>query len=446
MSTWVGALQPELRRGESIANLARVRAAMDRWSASWLAEARHASQLAVITKTLGRLCDRVQTVADCIGTDQSAHRAWRQLDFDVAFVERLWGYYAERLDARRPTSAQAGLLHAADDVIWSCYDLVEALSSGGPSPPLPLAYLEPTYSAHAPPRTTLVGGRPLDAALRTCIDAMPVPLIAVPTSVLDAPWWLAVLAHEAGHHVQFDLEPKQALVGRVGDALEAIGGARWQAWRFELFADGFAIATLGPEANQVIAAMEWGAIEELAIDRGAYPPVLVRLALASELAVALGFPDDGWGAAAWRASLEPLPPATRATVGADLDRVAAGAQALAALMVGPHSLATAPRRTTAAECAPDSNEQRAYAAVLGGSARGLAPHRRKPRWAAVAAFRAFRTGAVAASELRPRTMALLQQVRDTTTTRGPSQLAIDTDTSDATIWASLSHARAAEAP
>jgi hypothetical protein len=42
--------------------------------------------------------------------------------------------------------------------------------------------------------------------------------------------------------------------------------------------------------SHVLAELEWAEIDHMATNRGTYPPVIVRLAIAPEVAVALGYP------------------------------------------------------------------------------------------------------------------------------------------------------------
>ena len=454
MSMGGGPLELARRRAQSMAAIARVRGEVEPWVARWKQRPAQASQLARLDATLTLMLTRLREVADGVAGDERGFRGWQGVDFHLAMIERLWWHYRDRLAPRLEAGgAVAGALAAADDVIWSCAEVSAAMRAGEP-PPLPLACLEPTLAANAPPRETLPPGtQPRDAALAACVALMPVPLIAVTTAAIDEPWWLALLAHETGHHVQYDLEPAQALVERTGALLTLHGGARWTAWRKEVFADAFAIATLGPEANEVIAALEWGATGELAAERGGYPPVVVRLAIGAELAKELGFAAVRYDVAAWRARLAEIADERVATrIAADLDRVvgAAGrdgfAAALAAMLVGDVALRDAPKRTAAEDVG--SVEAVAYDAVLGGSARVLQPHRRKSRLVAAAAFRAFRTANATADlgDLRDRTLALFAQVRDTTTKRAAAPVKAASEAVASSMWAAVEIARAEELP
>jgi hypothetical protein len=245
--------------------------------------------------------------------------------------------------------------------------------------------------------------------------------------------------HEAGHHVQCDLEADQALVQRVGDLLDRHGDATWQAWRFEVFADVFAVAAIGPESVHVIAELEWDELDHMATNRGTYPPVIVRLAIAAEVAVALGYPASGFVVDRWRPQLASVTSEpTRAAVSDALERVigAPGKPGLAAeladLVVGSVAVRDIPGRTVAADLDETlSGDAAARREVLGGKDRVIQPGRRESRLAAAAAFREYRERAapaddqrdVADDKLRRRTLTLFDQVRDTTSKRGPAPTA-----------------------
>lgn len=486
-----GLLDPGRRRARTVAALARMRTSIDRWIAGWKSHPAQHSQIARLTETLSGLMQRLGERGERIATDDAAHQQCRDLEFDAAFVERMWTYYRERLDPRLATSAAAAsvsaeelrvgrLLAAADDVIWACWELASALRPDGADRelPLPLAFLEPAYTATAPPRDRPPPGlRPADLALAEVVRQMPVPLIGLPTTILDEPWWLAVLAHEAGHHALYDLEPDQGLVTRVGELLAAAGGPAWGRWQHEVFADAFAVAALGPEAVEVTAALEWGSADQMAKERGAYPPVIVRLALAAEVAAVLGFPSSNYRAAAWQPRLAELSdPAARDRITAALAIVAGApgkpdqpgqpglpkqaaqpeqaaqpglAAQLAALPIGRASLLTTTTRTWPAEVDPtaprDRSEAPSYARMLAGQQVILQPQRRKARLAIAAAFRAFRTAAVVDEQLGERTLALVKEVRDTTTSHAiPRSVTPSSDDPIALVLAQAAAARAQE--
>jgi hypothetical protein len=418
-----------LRRDRARRAVGRLREDVDGWLAGWQGRREQTSQLALVRASLTKLIDRLDARARTIAAEAFADA--RKLDADVAVVERLWRYLAERLDQRRDPARQATLA-AADEVIWAC--VAEARELGDPAMPLPLAYLEPAFSPIAIPRTE----PPLELAaseraLARMLARLPLPLIGLPTAVVDEPWWLVLVAHEVGHQVQYDLVSEGALIERTDELLATAGGPdgeSWREWSREVFADAFAIATAGEAALTSMAELEWGDAAWMAAPRPPYPPVLVRLALASALARALGLGDAAPTIASLRALATSLADRDLAhATFATLDRVEAAATALAALPVPRDAMTNA---TTTSDGATGRGLFGALVArfhrgndgpladVLAGDDQRLTPARFRPVRAAAAAFRTYRALAdvddgareAALDRLRLRTLALIRDVRD----------------------------------
>ena len=99
-----------------------------------------------------------------------------------------------------------------------------------------------------------------------------------------------MVAHEVGHHVQFDLDPKleaataDAVANAVANA--ATIASAWRKWSEEAFADTWSVLMVG-------GAAVWTVAQLLAADpatlvapidpKSDYPPPLVRLALLGEI-------------------------------------------------------------------------------------------------------------------------------------------------------------------
>jgi hypothetical protein len=331
---WVGS--PAVRRDRTRRALVQLRAALEAWFADRAARpsdelGRHANPLRVLAGVLGRALDRIANEVDTLATTEAAFPRWGALDAQLALVERYWRYYRDRLE-QRDDHARRRALSAADHVVWSCFT-----GLGGTDPSaVPLPFFDPTNSPVATPRTAVPQGlRTSDRLLAGLLAELPLPLIALPSATLDSPWWLVLLAHEVGHHLQYDLEPKQALVGKTGDAIAAaVGDAadRWLPWRYELFADACSVVALGPAAIYAIAELEWGPLDAMCADRAAYPPTVVRLATMSELAAGLDMPALDFASDRWRAELAEHP--ARGKIEDDLSHAAAVAAALGDLAWG----------------------------------------------------------------------------------------------------------------
>ncbi|HWU85726.1 MAG TPA: hypothetical protein VN253_00520, partial [Kofleriaceae bacterium] len=277
---WVNS--PVVRHARSNRAYLAVRADVEAWFADRKARTadelrRQGNQLGVIDAVLRRSLDRIGGELEATPLDDTAFARCAALEVQLGVVERYWRFYRERLEQRDDPS-RSRLLAAADEVVWSCFT-----SLGGVEPAsVPLPYVEPTSSPIATPRTSVPPGlRTSDKMLAELIGRLPIPLIAFPASLIGGPWWLALLAHEVGHHIQYDLEPNQALVGRTGDVIAAAAeeaAGRWIPWRFELFADACSVVAIGTAAICAIAELEWGPLAAMCVDRAAYPPAVVRLA------------------------------------------------------------------------------------------------------------------------------------------------------------------------
>ena len=372
-----------LRRERAQRAVDRLAAEIERWLAGWSERPEQTSQLARLGKTLRALLRLLQQRADAIVPATGFAEA-RAVDADLAVIERVWRHYADRLDQRRDPRL-APTLRAADDVIWACTTAARDLVGAGASAvmPLPLAYVEPAYSPTAIPRSKPPADlQSSELAFARILAFLPVPLIGLPTSVVDEPWWLVLIAHEVGHHVQYDLEPSAALLDRTADLLKAAGGAEgstWLRWREEVFADAFAIATCGPAALLATIELEWGELDAMLALRGAYPPVLIRLALMSALASKLKL----GGALALDDLLPALADAPRALARTRLAAATTAAAALAAMPIGAKDL-TALAQTVRG---PDDGflDQ-----ALAGVPLDLDPARLQPLRAVAAGFRAYR--------------------------------------------------------
>jgi hypothetical protein len=223
------------------------------------------------------------------------------LDRRAALVRKVWAWFQVKFDQRDQQSDQrlTSVLAAADEVVWSCWKEAfdSATLSGGlaaPRGPAPLPYIDPEGGAEAFVRDEPPGGlaaNEADQALGRFLVRLPVPVVRLPVGCLDSPWWLALLAHEVGHHLQYDLQPGGVLVAEVGNLVAgAVSGgqteeARWRGWSRELFADACALLALGPAAISVTLQVELGGEATLLNPmRGRYPAPAVRLGFLAELA------------------------------------------------------------------------------------------------------------------------------------------------------------------
>ena len=235
-----------------------------------------------------------------VGDPTERHAAIRQyelVDQDVVWLRRTWQFFRDMFDQRDSLEPrQVALLAAADEVVWSCWEPLYRALPTLPRRPPPLPCVYPALSPAAVPPGLWPEELRFHADLswmRTSIHALPVPVIRLPDLCLREPWWLVLVGHEVGHHVQFALLPKNGMIagfrGFVQAALSnsAADGPvaylnRWGRWSLEIFADLFSIASMGPRALWAIAEFERGDPAYMAGMRDRYPPPAIRLQLMAE--------------------------------------------------------------------------------------------------------------------------------------------------------------------
>ena len=254
------------------------------------------------------------------------------------FLRRYLEHFSAKWDQRDGDEQTAATLLAAEEIVWSCWATVfRAL--GAPVSPAPLPYLVPEFDPRARPRRDPPRSLRADARLAQAVGALPVPLIGLPPVCRDRPWWLVHIAHETGHHIQYDAAGGaffDAFAGLVEDAAEQAGadGSRWAGWQQELFADACAALSTGSAAVWALDEQLTGEAAAVAASKSGYPALAVREAMRVELLAALGLaPDADPGL---RRRLETDLAAVHAVAGAVAERPLDGAGALPALLAfGP---------------------------------------------------------------------------------------------------------------
>lgn len=311
------------RIAQSVTELDR----LEREIAAWIGTRRKGDQrrqywtpLTTLERTLLGAVTAVREEAGSISPAEplgTVHARCKATDQQAALIRQVWDWFKTKFDQRDDENL-SGLLAAADEVVWSCYrEAVQSAALRGTAAadrwPTPLPYIDPSGTVEAivrdDPPTDLTAG-PRHPAVRAFLTKLPVPVISLPAACLDAPWWLALLAHEVGHHLQHDLAADAALVREVGESIEqaVLGGpepngdaeprasaafdqaaaARWRRWSEEIFADACAVASTGTAAVTAIFQLELDTEGNLLKERKKYPQPVVRLALLAELATQLG--------------------------------------------------------------------------------------------------------------------------------------------------------------
>lgn len=371
----------------------------------------------------------------------SIYRAASAMERRLAVVQQVLDFFRARFD-QRDEGPRGALLDAADEVVRSLY-LPPFRAAGLPEPPMPLAYVEPTFSPRAFPREQppeeLQGG---DDVVRAAVARVPFGVVGVPPWFAEGPWTLVYLAHELGHHLQLDLAPGFGLVRSVRETLQKAAvdagapgdGSDFRAWGNELFADAFSIAALGPVAVEALIEIERSDDAAMIAPAGPrYPCTAVRVALMVESARALGLDARGACGDVDPAALAGLDPAARSPeqrrVALQIAAAPGVASALAALpLAGSRALARL-CDVRPADFAEDGDAAQWESALFTGKKRGRAPSLRGTRLVLAGAWRAWRRAcaidddarrADTLAALRERATAALAENREPITLGAPN--------------------------
>lgn len=271
----------------------------------WLAErqsgkdfARFSNHFSVLDQVVSAMLDAICGQLDVVERERSGsvlvYERCRELDESLAITTRLFDWYAAKYDQRRDEDLAAPL-HAADEVVRSCWS--EPFERAGRQPPTgPLAYIDDRFDAFATLRHSVPSDlrAPEDAVVAEFLSELPIPAIALPDYAVREPWWLALAAHETGHHVQMDLAPdlEQITRDRIASALADLADSgsladpelpsMWDGWSLEAFADAYSAAMIGAAAGWVLDELQHASPATMlkpAAPGSRYPAPVVRLAL-----------------------------------------------------------------------------------------------------------------------------------------------------------------------
>jgi hypothetical protein len=299
-----------VRQAESLAALVRLKEDLGGWLIKRRADdprGQYATQLArleaEITGSIEALLETVTAASGIVGNgaffaDASAN------DQRIIWVRNAWDYFRQKFDQRDDDSVKS-LLHAADEVVWSCYK--PFFSPGKAIPPAPLSCVDASYVPNSlrPDTAPHQLGRTRDiedSVLGGYLKTLPIPILRLPPNIAGSPWSLALIGHEIGHFIQrlivSDPDFFDWITDRIESAVREAGGGPgdimdWRRCADEIFADLYFVLTMGPWALWALAPWVLGSDDFMVSRQKAYPAPLVRLRMLAAFAEALGLAGAG---------------------------------------------------------------------------------------------------------------------------------------------------------
>jgi hypothetical protein len=211
-ATYPYPLDAQARVSEVIAAIESAREDIDGWiherqnDGHAVRFGRFERHFSLLQEVLGLMLDAIAhaLAAETESSEAAVFTRCRSAERRVGKVRETFRWYATKYEQRLDPGLSV-LLLAADEVVRSCFD-PPFLTTGQPRPTAPLCFLDDRFDPAATPRHQPPPGIPAgDEVVGEFVRRLPVPTIALPLTCLDKPWWLAVIAHEVGHHVYFDL-------------------------------------------------------------------------------------------------------------------------------------------------------------------------------------------------------------------------------------------------
>jgi hypothetical protein len=180
-------------------------------------------------------------------------QAAEEIEARILDLHKVWNFFRSKLVLRSFRHFR-DYLAIADELAYDCYKPVtEARGEGFREPPLTFFNEESSPYAMARNRSyafAIAGGSIANEAASALLQSLPVPVIGIPWFQQGHLPDLAIVAHEAGHHVEDDLELAPQLDLALNTALnnanlDAVRLAAWLSWRGEVFADVYATLAIG---------------------------------------------------------------------------------------------------------------------------------------------------------------------------------------------------------
>lgn len=260
----------------------------------------HSSQMAALEDMIDVLAEKQSALLGVVTETEDPSLfadAYLHLLEQLSGAQDVWRIFGTILGQRQDDGLRR-LVDVADLVAWSCYatcmgearrwQLVTESEFREP----PLTYLESSVSPSTASRGEQV--QSLGLSLRQYRDLMlPLPIVLYPLDQASSMWMLCSIAHEVGHNLDHDLDPRpdkrltdeyrKLLIGRVPDDREP----QWRRWMNEIFADAIAVLLCG--AGFALSMAQWvvplgpaPAFQQLDT-RTVHPPWFLRLLLLVEM-------------------------------------------------------------------------------------------------------------------------------------------------------------------
>jgi hypothetical protein len=206
---------------------------------------KHHSQVARLSVQLGA------AVAELLCEIDKPNKATvaEEIEDRILDLHRVWNFFRGKL-VLRSFDHFRDYLAIADEFAYACYKpVIDSKGDTFREPPLTFFNEESSPFAMARNRSysfAIPGASLTNEAASALVKSLPVPVIGIPWFQQGHLPDLAIVAHEAGHHVEDDL----ALAGTLDVALQNANlepGRRvaWLSWRGEVFADVYATLALG---------------------------------------------------------------------------------------------------------------------------------------------------------------------------------------------------------
>jgi hypothetical protein len=312
-------LSKESRRLQSVAEMDALLAELEKWYLNWTERDVHEdgslrgqyrTQLqAVHSEVKGAALGLRKSVADTSidGDARAVYGEFARADREILWLWRAWYFFRDKFQQREDPRF-ADILSAADEVVWSCHRPFFPAQVNQVAMPAPLPYIKAEFSPSAlrQDQKQALDRKDNDFLIvKEAFRNLPVPILAMPITVVNNPWALVLIGHEEGHIVEPLMEQDFNITFRavLQDAVQQAGGSEedqqvWSAWGDEIFADLYSVLTMGPWAVWAIAQFEAADDQASAERRFVYPAPCVRLQLMAALVQQYGLTVEIPGAPA----------------------------------------------------------------------------------------------------------------------------------------------------